>query len=691
MSTGPAPHKVITKNASQSGQRSSFWVISVCSFGEPAAMYSPGKLQNPVDVKELIIIENDAINVTINQTKDSFGKMANITLKSTNVYYPSLVHNGDWIFIWMFDTQNKADQCVTLLNTVVKGGAIGSKLCDWKSGLKHVGRITSVHTVDSVNESARTITQTIQSQSFLEFATSVYYTYSAAAAVGAVAAPSAAAGTGILSYADAGNFNQQHNGLDRSLTDLADKFINFYKSAKDNSQFSPDNIIALYFILIMGIDSDAAANNFGGIKGTFNDGISIPKDVATIMNAKAKKIWQLYSMVLGVQKFKADNTDWFKSFAPITESVGFSERSSMRCKGFVPFTPVMWSNQSMWSILEQYLNPVCNEMFTSLRLDKNGILKPTFTVREKPFTTGLRERLTAAGKVDPSLEAKQKSSQNSKSKLNPLTSALSAKTQENDADNDLKPSISFGSGFPSLSSIAGAMGKSASEATFFATLPRWVIDPSMVTSFSWGTDEARRVNFIQVFGRSSASDFAGAQNVSPESLKQSQFIAGNYVADEVDIARNGLRAVIQESQFDTLSGETVSGSLAPLWARMNADWMFNGHLKAFGSITMQGVWEPIAEGDNLQYNGILFHIEGISQSASITGGIKSWTTTVTLSNGILADSMADTKSLPLYPAHSDVLKFRKNVPGPGFSIATERLTDQSKSLSLSDLFKKVLK
>lgn len=691
MNTGPAPYKLLTANTAESGQRSSFWVVAVCSFSEPAAMYSPGKLRNPVETKQLIIIENDAIGVSINGSKDSFGEMANINLKSTDVYYPALVHTGDWLFVWMFDTQNKADACVTLLNTVSSGGSVGTKLCDYQSGLKHIGRVTAVQSTDSVSANGvRTINQSIQSQAFLEFATSVYYTYNPGESVSAVASPSNI-GSGVLSYVDAVNLNFQTLGLDRALSGLADKFLSFYRNAKDNSEFTPDNLIALYFILIMGVDSDAQINNSSPVKGTVNDSIVIPSLVASIMGVKAKRLWELYNLVLGVQTFKKDEKNWYKSFAPITtDDTKLTKKSAMRCKGFVPFRPTMWSNQSMWSILTEYLNPVCNEMFTSLRLDKNGVLRPTLTVREKPFTTGLFGKFTPDGKIDPSLTAKVQGSSSIKEKKNPITEALKGGSSEAETTTEMKPSITFGSAFQNIGDIAGSMGKSAKEATHFATVPRWVIDPSIVVAFDWSTDEAQRVNFVQVFGRAAAPEFAGAANVDQGKLKQSQYLAGNYIADEADIARNGLRAHIEESPFDILSGDTVSGSLAPLWARMNADWLFNGHLKANGSITLKGVWEPIAKGDNLQYNGILFHIEGISHTATNSNGIKTWTTTISLSRGILADSMRDTKSVPIYPAHASTLTLRRGVPGPGFSTATNRISD-AKSVSTLDLMKKVLK
>ena len=362
--------------------------------------------------------------------------------------------------------------------------------------------------------------------------------------------------------------------------------------------------------------------------------------------------------------------DWKTSFAPVAQSSRSIARIlPWRCKGNVPFYPAMWSNQSIWSILNEYLNPVCNEMFTSLRLNENGILQPTIYVREKPFTTGLLGAFTSDGKTDPSIQAKDPSS----SKINNLVSP-------NREGDGMKPSVTFGNVGAGISDFTANQG--SKESTFFATLPRWEVDPSVVLSFSWQTTDDRRVNFVQVQGQMAQANFVatpGPAN-SPESNKQTQAVVGNYVMDEADVARNGLRALIITSPFDILAGETLSGSLAPMWAKMNADWYFNGHLKAFGSITMLGVQDPICEGDNLQYGGILFHIDSVSHSCAIGGnGVKVWTTTCSLSNGMLVDSMKDTKSLPLYPAHATVgkdISLRRNNLGPGFSYDTERRQDQ---------------
>ena len=131
-----------------------------------------------------------------------------------------------------------------------------------------------------------------------------------------------------------------------------------------------------------------------------------------------------------------------------------------------------------------------------------------------------------------------------------------------------------------------------------------------------------------------------------------QFNSGNFVDDNLDVRRNGLRAVIKESEYDY---STTSGSQAGFWARMNADWLFNGHLKSSGSVSLYGVVAPICEGDNVQARGVVYHIENVSHSGSLgSDGKKSFNTILTVSNGILASSLTgeDQKTFPSYPCHS---------------------------------------
>lgn len=162
--------------------------------------------------------------------------------------------------------------------------------------------------------------------------------------------------------------------------------------------------------------------------------------------------------------------------------------------------------------------------------------------------------------------------------------------------------------------------------TKFMNLPRWKISPSMVYSLDIGRDEAARINFVQYYAKSNVND-KGIE-ISGETAR------GNYVYDAKDVKRSGLRPYVVNNQFDDLPSALEMA--APRWARVLGDALIGGHLKLNGSITLIGVVDPIAIGDNLEFDGIVFHIESVSHSCviNIQDGSRQFRTTIALSNGM---------------------------------------------------------
>lgn len=170
--------------------------------------------------------------------------------------------------------------------------------------------------------------------------------------------------------------------------------------------------------------------------------------------------------------------------------------------------------------------------------------------------------------------------------------------------------------------------------TKFLNLPRWKINPALITDLDLGRDEAARVNFVQYFGRST---------LGAEGADIAQQIAQiNYVYDINDVQRSGLRPYIVTTQFDDPT--TVKKDYrSPTWAKIVADTVIGGHLKMNGTMTTAGIVGPIAIGDNLEFNGVVYHIEQITHSCSITGqdGNRIFRTTLNLSSGISISSSAN--------------------------------------------------
>jgi hypothetical protein len=573
-----------------------------------------------------LIVENDCVSVTVSNQKASYAKTCSLALKAGDVYYPGAVAPGDWMFVWMSEFQDDIDSIINSLNAMQNGSL--ANVNGFDSGLKFVGRVTEVLT-DEIAEAGgqKTVTQHVNGQAFTEFLSSVYFTASAQAFfVQQIGFGNTQTASNVLIS----------NGMDTALKNLGQAFIQFFTKSYDQTALfpPPDVAIGFYLTIVLGINKDnplvAQISSASG-QGVIGDAIDVPPAVARILGKpNAKKTWQLLNIYLGVQKYSNKSTDPSENFSPevqevlnvSNESVFFE--SPYRCKGWVPFYPTPWDNKSLWAVISEYLNPVVNEMYTVLRIDQFGRILPCMMVREQPFGTNLFNQLKNQ-KIQP-----------------PGSSGNASTSGEGSYLTNNQTGPSHDSGSNSANNIRAD----------YASHPRWVIDEGMIRSWDIGTHERNRVNFVQVWGRSTNLDIitpalnGRKDSGSIETFKDSQLAKGNMVSDDQDIRRHGLRANIMESSFDM---PIPAMSEAPFWARMRADWLFNGHLKAEGTITMNGVRYPICEGDNLEARGIVFHIESVSHSGAIdAGGKKRFVTTVNVSRGIMAYSLDKPDLLPAY-------------------------------------------
>ena len=248
--------------------------------------------------------------------------------------------------------------------------------------------------------------------------------------------------------------------------------------------------------------------------------------------------------------------------------------------------PEYWNQVKAWDILNQYINAPLNEMFTCFRVDPfDGTVMPTVVLRQIPFTN---EDFYSNGK----------------------TRSLSL---------DMK-----------TGAVSGII-----PVTMFMSLPRWKISPTLVISQDIGRDESLRINFVQVFARL----LQGTDNGSDYTRES---VNHNYQFDINDIQRSGLRPKITSSMFDIFSVGSQASFSSPDWAKIYADAIIGGHLKMNGTIVCAGIQDPIAIGDNLEFEDTVYHIEQVTHTCSIdpSNGIKSFRTTIVVSSGISVYSSA---------------------------------------------------
>lgn len=828
------------------------WVICFVPFDEPASSYT-SSLADAMKTKKLIVVQNDCVGVTVSRPKGSFIKSASLSMKITDIFFQNAIATGDKVFIWMGNHQEDMDKIAGRLKNTLHG-----PLNDWESGLKFEGRVTDIGSMDEVSVGGiKTLVQSISCQSFVELSSSLYHTYLARGALDiASSTPSGAQGVTNRQVLE-----QKFN--DGSLRNaLGNTALHFFDMFQTGQAQSPDHIISNLIILTLGIPSNE--NTLNGTKdkpvlGTPNDAIRIPKAVATILGRpKATYLWETYNIYLGRQRYGNKGGAIWEQFNPEVDETKIDTQnpsdnvfyfSPFRLKGVVPYIPPAWNNTPIWSVWNQYLHPLLNEMYTCLRINRYNQILPSIIVREQPWSTGL---------------------------FNYLQNGLpmkDIKTSENTTDNEKKKNKSLKKGATPKKVILKNTEPMLTEnltRTFFHNLPRWVIDGSMVRSLDLSCSENDRVNFVQVFSKMAGYEALGADPSAPESLKHGQLNAGNFVIDQKDIQRHGLRAFTAESDYDALArtgkevgtvkapiltaakdsakarfignktvqyitndgssllykggsrawrnnnpgnirmsdfsiskgavgsegdfaifptyeigyraigdllagpayknltiyqsirkyappienntssyqqqikkytgldisrkisslnpmelnrvadaiqrvegyivGTTeeisgvdattftvttsnrnddksaLAGSSSPLWAKILADWKFNGHLKLRGTLRTLGITEPICEGDNIEVNGIVLHIDSLTLQGTLgQDGRKSFTTSLSVSNGIMAHNLNE-KDAPHYPIHLSIRPESLDVRG--YSEIQARVYDDNRGAN-GELIKEV--
>lgn len=413
----------------------------------------------------------------------------------------------------------------------------------------------------------------------------------------------------------------------------------------------------------MGITENSVipSSGYDVSRANFNDAILVPDFVAKVCNSKPSgrvRIWQLYNIFSGLQEYKKLTGKPWEVFTPNFTSEKRNQvvfETGTRLKGFVPISAPEFSNVSFWQVFNQYLNPLLNEMYTCLRVDSFNRIKPTVVIREQPLSTGLFNHLVTS---DNKLEQLKTKTKEKKSIL-----SNSKETQV-----EVKPD-SFNR--KSYDELVKGLSSDLKKRAMYGNLPRWQIDESILLGLNMSTNEASRVNFVQVWSESLNSynpsltsgdknELADSEQNNLQIWKQAQLALGNYIIDNNDITRNGLRAAIFNTDFDLKTGTGNNSSvvtLAPFWAKIKADHLFNGHLKPVVSLECAGISAPICEGDNLEVRGVVFHIQSVNHSVSISpSGVKTFRTSLIGDNGIMAYSLENDKQVPVYPSHTDNIK-----------------------------------
>jgi hypothetical protein len=546
-----------------------------------------------------LLIVDDVISATIQDSKRSHTKSLQAVLKHTAINYldQDAVLPGDWVMCWMFNNEEDLERVSELVRQ-------GKPANDFNDGLKFVGRVHNiVRDVKVARTGQKTVTYYLNGVGFEELDTGFFYDKALASAE-AVSSDfrlfMAQIGLEFTKWAEqeqlrAGRIKDNSEKL---LSSLIDMILGKGVAARVNRPHERSKVPAV----------SPQANKEAPYS------YLVPRTVGQLLGmvpAEASKrgifgYADIMQTLFGVQQYIPGNQGDGSDFVPqLRDSSTVSRKFCLQpLRGtFLPVNP-SFVNVPLWALLQQFLNPAINEIYTTLRADEDGDVRPTLVARQIPFST------------------------------------------ESIADDTFDFTL-----------------------TRFMSLPRWVLAPVMLMEggITTARSNATRTNMVHIYGDASAYD-------ANRSITN-QLVRNPPIIDLVDIQRSGMRA-----QMKTVNCGITDQLAAPKsWMRAVADWSFGSQYTLSGSVDSIGIQSPVPCGDNLECEGMVYHIEGVTHRFSQLGdGNKSFRTAFDISNGMPINQSSASDDFPRYAGFSasaglnDLEEELGEDSDPGISFETKR-------------------
>jgi hypothetical protein len=359
-----------------------FWAIAFVRFAQPLT-FSRKKMfagessvsfdSNPEDlIKErtTLVISDDILQMNISQTKGNYVGSLSAVLMSGTTNYLTQIQPDDWVFAWIVNSEEKGSK---LIQRIFKEHENCNNFDD---GLKFVGRVQSIRKhLQQSPDGHRSVRYQLQAAGFKELASSVYYDPALAKA---------------------------EDSIGQFLTEMNISLNDFFGEATQTSGgISTTKAIPRLFKLLMGEGIPPENATLGPVNIAAGPVITkeapfayaVPKTVLKLLgrSQRAKKVScyaDIVDLVVGLQKYKGGKTPE-ELFAPEGAAKSDTNHRILNDKllgSFLPI-PISFDGKPLWSLLEEFKNPALNEMYACLRINVDGMVVPTITVRQFPFST----------------------------------------------------------------------------------------------------------------------------------------------------------------------------------------------------------------------------------------------------------------------------------------------------------------
>lgn len=580
------------------------WVVAVVRLGLPLSFSRKEGKSVTTDVSQgarlrgpTLLLASDCFSLTVTGDKDSHTKSMVAELKQTDHNYLVEILPGDWVLAWIVHDETKF---LDLLARIKK--ADPQDPCNkFDDGLKFVGRADSIRKRITLDKGAgvKTTSVTLSAIGFRELDTQFYYNQYLSENDQSAGTWLTKVGVDVGAVFAASLKDGQKNNSRALISTLLDLLVGKGVKGQKVNQ-------AQVTVRTLGHENLGSLQQTAG-GGTLGDGTEapfaylVPRQVAALLGITQEGVSKhggitsyadILATLMGVQKYSdngdADNEQ--ATFVPrLDEGKSTDNRMLTPTDLLGTFIPVM-------------------PPFTN---------KPLWSVFQQFLNPAVNEMYTClrpnrAGRIMPTMVLRQ---------IPFTTDAFDFAM----ANQPPKPPYR----------------DTRIEVTRFLELPRWKMPSVIVESVDVGRSDATRINFVQVYGQ----DVNQAEGVTfPQ-----QTAVNPPVRDDLDIQRSGLRSYI--TTVACAIRDTV-GKTPSTWIALVADRTIGSQYTLNGSLTSVGVQAPVAEGDNLEWEDTVYHIESLTHHALIDAtGHKTFTTSFTLTNGMRSDGISDTdgNDLPIYP------------------------------------------
>jgi len=329
--------------------------------------------------KTPLIVTSSCVQMDISSSKGSYTQNLNAVLKPGHVEFLSAIMPGDWCVCWMMNTKEKY---VEVLDKIRKGQ---DAVNGFEDGLKFVGRVQDIRKVLMQSPTGlRTVQYNLSGVGFGELDSSIFFDPALA---------------------------RKETYLGRTLQDMNiamnDIFETAAKEANARGGISVNKVIPALLTAFLGKGVSGPSVSSGGLDQAQGAAVAtkeapfsyvIPDGVAALLGVKSASKGGIFcyadilELIQGLQKYQFN--EFPQMFFP-TGTLNDEARGGRRTRHFTSeplkgvFLPVptAFNGKSVWNLLNEYLNPAINEMYTAMKYTPTGRVMPTLVVRQLPFSS----------------------------------------------------------------------------------------------------------------------------------------------------------------------------------------------------------------------------------------------------------------------------------------------------------------